>query len=108
MILLHHPEVELSRNLLAALPDDATSIDCKQGLPCGYNGPQPSAFPSVVVGVPAYSMDTLLSGEDGAFLGMARTIVPAHQEALRLPVSWAAVQSFVDWVEARALANPAG
>lgn len=108
MILLHHPEVELSRDLLAALPEGATSIDCKQGLPGDYSGPQPSAFPSVLVEVPAYSMETLLVGEDGAFLGMARTTVPAHQEALRLPVSWTAVQSFVDWVKVRALTNPAG
>ena len=104
MILLHHPEVELSRDLLATAPSDVVCIDWTQ--PHTYDGLPPSAFPTVIVDVPAYGADVPLFGEDGVFLGMARTTIPAHQEALRLPVSWDAVQSFVASVEDRARLNP--
>lgn len=106
MILLHHPEVELSRTLLAALPEGATALDCSTGLPEGYGGPQPSAYPSVVVDVPAYMADVPKVDELGGLLGMDRVAVPAHQEALRMPANWAAVASYVAYVTARAAANP--
>lgn len=49
MILLHHQESELSRALLAVLPEGVASIDCTGGIPTDYPGPQPSAYPSVLV-----------------------------------------------------------
>ena len=70
MIFLHHPESELSRTLLAALPSGATSLDCAQGLPADYTGPQPSAYPSVIVDVPAYAADVPALDADGGLLGM--------------------------------------
>ena len=106
MILLHHTEVELSRALLAALPAGVATLDCSAGIPGDYTGPQPSAYPSVVVDVPAYMTDAPDLDADGGLLGMTRLEVPAHQEALRMPVSWAAVEEYVAYVTARAAANP--
>ena len=110
MILLHHPEVELSRALLAALPEHSGCVDWTSEVQrleyTALQGPEPSAFPSVVVKVPVYGADTPLFGEDGVFLGMGRTTIPAHLEAVRLPASWEAVQSFVDSVEDRARLSP--
>lgn len=106
MILLHHAESELSRALLAALPEGVDVVDCAQGLPEDYTGPQPSAYPSVVVDVPAYMADVPHLDADGGLLGMTRRESPAHQDALRMPASWAAVDEYVAFVAARAAANP--
>jgi hypothetical protein len=105
MILLHHKESELSRNLLADIPASVASIDCTDGVPEDYTGPQPSAFPSVVVDVPAYMLDVPDTDADGGFLGMKRVEVPAHQEALRMPNNWATVAGYLGFVTARAEAN---
>jgi hypothetical protein len=108
MILLHHPEVELSRNMLATLPQGCACVDWTDPAQVSaYGGPAPSAFPTVVVDVPAYAEDRPLFGADGEFLGLAAVTVPAHQEALRLPASWDAVASFVDSVQDRARLRPA-
>ena len=110
MILLHHPEVELSRELLAALPELCGCVDwsspAQRAEYAAHGGPEASAFPSVVVEVPAYGADLPLFDADGVFLGMGRITVPAHQEAVRLPANWEAVQSFVDSVADRARLNP--
>lgn len=100
MILLHHPESELSRSLLATIPEGAFSIE-------GDGGYAVSAYPSVVVDVPAYAEDQPQLGPDGEFLGMARVTVPAHEEPLRLPASWEAVDSFMASVAERARLQPA-
>lgn len=105
-ILLHHNESELSRTLLDSAPEGLTVADFTGGAPADYSGPQPSAFPSVVVDVPAYSADTPMFGQDGEFLGMARMNIPAQQEAVRMPASWEIVDSYVGYVQARAVANP--
>lgn len=108
MILLHHPEVELSRALLAALPEDCGCVDwTSEAQRADYTGPAPSAFPSVVVDVPAYAEDRPQFGEGGEFLGMEPVTVPAHQEALRMPASWDAVASFTASVDERAQLRPA-
>jgi len=107
MILLHHPEVELSRALLATVPEGVAVVNWMAPEHDGYQEPQPSAFPTVIVEVPAYADDRPLFGEGGEFLGMAAVIVPAHQEPLRLPASWDAVASFVASVENRASLRPA-
>lgn len=110
MILLHHPEVELSRDLLAALPEGCGCVDWtseaqreEYASQCGID---PSAFPSIIVDVPAYAHDVPLLGADGEFLGMGRATMPATQEALRMPASWAAVDGYVDFVNQRAAENP--
>lgn len=100
MILLHHPEVELSRTLLATLPEGVEVIE-------GPGDFAVSAFPSVVVDVPAYSEDRPQFGADGEFLGMEAAAVPEHQELLRMPASWDAVASFVASAEERAQLRPA-
>ena len=100
MILLHHPEVELSRALLAELPAGCAVVEGPGDYPV-------SAFPSVVVDVPAYAEDRPQFGAEGEFLGMAAVTVSAHQETLRMPASWAAVQSFVAWAEERSRLRPA-
>lgn len=111
MILLHHPEVELSRALLAAMPTGCTVVDwtaeAQRADYLAATGLPPSAFPSVIVDVPAYAEDRPLFGENGEFLGMALFTVPAHQEALRLPASWEAVASFAGCVDDRARLRPA-
>lgn len=107
MILLHHQESELSRNLLAALPTGATSIDCTGGVPADYTGPQPSAFPSVVVDVPACTETLPALDAEGGLTGMTTRTVAAHQEALRMPATWAAVAQYVAYVATRAAQSPA-
>lgn len=95
MKLLHSNEVELSRALLANLPEGVEVIEGDGGYPV-------SAYPSVVVDVPAYSEDRPKFGPEGEFLGMASVEVPGGEEVLRLPASWQAVESYVAFVQARA------
>jgi hypothetical protein len=99
MILLHNNEAELSRALLASLPEGVEVVEGDGGYPV-------SAYPSVVVDVPAYAEDRPGFGPEGEFLGMVRVGVPAHQETLRLPASWAAVDGFAAFAAARAAQNP--
>lgn len=94
MILLHHPESELSRNLLATLPEGVEVIE-------GSGGYAVSAYPSVVVDVPAQEYEAPMYGPDGELLGVAWTGHDAYDEVIRMPVSWEAVQSFVAFIEAR-------
>lgn len=94
MKLLHNNEVELSRNLLANLPEGVEVIE-------GSGGYAVSAYPSVVVDVPGYSEDRPLFGPQGEFLGMGPVDVPAREELLRLPASWEAVASYVAFAQAR-------
>ena len=112
MILLHHKESELSRNLLAAMPSDGTTtvVDCTKGIPDNYTGPMSvSAFPSVVVDVPAYSetVPAYDTTDGGRLTGTEVQTVLAHQEVLRMPVSWDAVAQFNTWTAARAAQSPA-
>jgi len=99
MILIDDGNTELGRALRASLPDGATVQD----EPGAYTL---SAYPSVVVDVPAYMQDERVLDADGGLLGMTRTEVPAHQEVLRLPASWDAVAEYMAFVTARAAANP--
>lgn len=105
-ILLHHNESELSRALLASVQEGVSVVDFTNGKPEDYSGPDPSALPSVVIDVPAYSVDVPAIGPAGEFIGMERVTRPAHQEALRMPASWQVVAHYQDYVAARAAANP--
>lgn len=111
MIFVHHPEVELSRALLATKPEGCLVVDwtdqAQRAEYAAQGGLAPSAFPTVVVGVPAYAEDRPQFGEDGQFLGMAPLTVPAHEEALRMPAGWEAVASFLASAAERARLNPA-
>ena len=98
MILLHHTEVELSRTLLGSLPADASIVDCTNGVPDSYTGPQPSAFPSVVFTVPAKTTKVPQYGPDGGLLGVSDVTIPEHQDIIRLPSSWDAVNAYISLV----------
>jgi hypothetical protein len=105
MYLLHHNEAELSRALLGTIPDGVSVVDCTKGIPADYVGLSPTAYPSVVVDIPAYMVTAQAVDESGKQVE-TRCPVPAHQEELRFPESWAAVAEYVAIVTARATANP--
>jgi len=98
MLLLHNKEIELSRKLLETLPEGTEVIEGAGEYPV-------SAYPSVVVLVPAYVEKRQAINEASEFTGMEDVLVPAHEELLRMPSSWEAVQSFINFVEERTLSN---
>lgn len=99
MVLLHDENVELSRTLLATLPEGVQ-------VQIGAGGYSVSAYPTVVVDVPAYVEPRPTLNEAGEFTGVVNVEVPAHEELLRMPASWEAVWSFVSSVEDRARLSP--
>ncbi|GAB6127101.1 hypothetical protein [Humidesulfovibrio idahonensis] len=101
MILIDDGNTELGRALRATLPQGAAVL----AEPGEY---AISAYPSVVVDVPAYMQDVPLLDEQGGFLGMGKRVAAAHVQVLRMPTSWTAVEEFVAFVTARAAANPVG
>ena len=90
MKLLHHNEVELSRTLLATLPEGVEVIE-------GDGGYAVSAYPSVVVTIPAYIEKRQAFNAAGELIGTEDFTVPTHEEVLRLPASWAEVQQYLDY-----------
>jgi hypothetical protein len=99
MILIDDGNTELGRALRASLPEGAAvQSDAGEYVL--------SAYPSVVVDVPAYMQGERVLNADGGLLGMTRVEVAAHQEVVRLPASWDAVAEYVSFVTARAAANP--
>jgi len=94
--LLHNNEIELSRDLLVALPEGVEVIEGAGEYPV-------SAYPSVIVLVPAYVEKRQAINEASEFTGMEDVLVPEHEELLRMPNSWEAVQSFVNFIEERAV-----
>lgn len=99
MKLLHNNEVELSRTLLASIPEGVEAID-------GDGGYTVSAYPSVVIDVPEYTYTCPAYDEAGNLAGVVSVAVAAHEEVLRSPASWDAVAQIVDFVAARAAASP--
>lgn len=91
MKLLHHPEVELSRKLLDTLPSSVEVIDCSLTQPT-Y---PVSAYPSVVVDIPASEFQAPMYGPDGELLGVQWTAYDDHEEVIRMPISWEAVAEYV-------------
>lgn len=92
MKLLHHKEVELSRSLLASIPVGTEVIDCSVAPPYDI---YPSAYPSVVITVPAAEYEAPMYGPDGELLGVQWTGHDAYEEVIRMPVSWEAVAQYV-------------
>lgn len=92
MKLLHHQEVELSRSLLATLPAGTEVIDCSVAPPEGINL---SAYPSVVVTIPAAEYEAPMYGPNGELLGVAWTGHDEYEEVIRMPISWEAVDQYV-------------
>lgn len=96
MKLLHHPESELSRTLLATMPEGVEVIDWTQ--PHDYDGPPPSAFPSVVALRPATEQYVPECNGDGELLGVVRTACDEYEEIIRTPVSWEAVHDYLTYL----------
>lgn len=88
MKLLHHPEVELSRSLLASLPSGVEVIEGDGGYPV-------SAYPSVVVTIPANEFQAPVYGPEGELLGVQWTAYDEYEEVIRMPISWEAVAEYV-------------
>ena len=86
--LLHNSEVELSRALLASLPVGVEVVEGSGGYPV-------SAYPSVVVTIPAQEYEAPMYGPDGELLGVAWTAHDEYEEVVRMPVSWDAVAEYV-------------
>lgn len=100
MKLLHNQEVELSREMLSSAPVGVEVIE-------GDGGYLVSAYPSVVVTVPAYVEKRPAFNEAGELTGMEDVAVAEHEEVLRLPASWQAVDSYMTFVQERATTAPA-
>lgn len=88
MKLLHFEGAELSRTLRDTLPAGVELVD-------GDGGYDISAYPSVVVTIPANEFQTPVYGPDGELLGVQWTAYDEHEEIIRMPVSWEAVAEYV-------------
>ena len=96
MKLLHYEQSELSRQLKGLVPAGVEVIDCGvSGIPLEYSN-MVSAFPSVVVEIPADEYQIPMYGPDGELLGVAWTGHDAYEEVIRMPVSWEAVSQYVN------------
>lgn len=96
MILYHNQEVELSRNLFASKPEGVLVVDCSTGAP----DIPISAYPTVVVNLPAYNGPGQMFDAEGQFVGFGDVLIPKSTISLRCPTSWEAVQSLIDYAEA--------
>jgi len=94
MILFDDGNTELGRMLRETAPEGVVVLDSPGDVSL-------SAFPSVMVDVPAYTEDRPAFGPDGEFMGMETVTLDAHQELLRMPASWDAVASYIDYVNSR-------
>lgn len=95
MKLLHDMNSELSRNLLATLPIGAIVIEGDGGYPI-------SAYPAVVVDIPTQEIMAPAYGPNGELLGVQLTTIAAHEEVLRMPISWDAVSQYINWKKTNA------
>lgn len=84
MIILHNSQDAASRVFVEVYGAEHTVIDWYVDH-SGYTGPSPSAFPSVVVDVPAYILPAI-TFSDGSVA--PQRLVPAKQELVRAPVTW--------------------
>ena len=91
MKLLHNQEVELSRNLLADAPVDVEIIE-------GDGGYAVSAYPSVVVVLPAEEVYVPVYDSDGGLTGVELTAIDEREVVIRMPASWEAVHDYINFV----------
>lgn len=92
MILLHDTNVELSRNLLATIPEGVEVVEGSHAYPV-------SAYPSVVVDVPTKIVKQMSFDEDSNFVGIKDVEIVTHQDILRCPISWEAVSEYVEYIK---------
>lgn len=98
MKLLHNKESELSRTLLATLPEGVEVIEGDGGYPV-------SAYPSVVIDVPACIEKRPAYDSEGNLAGVEAVSVDGHEEVLRSPASWEAVAQVMGLYQAKASAH---
>ena len=94
MILFHHPDVELSRNLAANAPAGVEVRDCTGG---PGEGIFVSAYPSVSFKTKPGEQDVPEFNQNGELTGVSKQPVPGYVEMIRLPASWDAVAAYVAW-----------
>lgn len=94
MKLLHHPESELSRKLLETIPAGVEVVD---GALASPDYPV-SAYPSVVVVLPAKEVYLPVYDTDGGLLGVELTAIDEREVILRMPTSWEAVHDYINFV----------
>jgi len=90
MKLLHHPESELSRNLMTTAPIGVEVIE-------GHGEYTVSAYPSVVVTRDSREVYEPRYDDSGGLLGMELTAYPEYEEIIRMPASWEAVYDYVNF-----------
>ncbi len=91
MIILHNPEDKASRDFVEQHGSGHTVLSYPD---CVAQYPYISAFPSVVVDVPA----TLAVDEAGQ---PTSEVIPAHYELVRMPETWSDVDAYLTEVTAR-------
>lgn len=89
MLLLHSHESELSRTLLDTLPTCASVVHGDGGYPV-------SAYPTVVVFMPAKEVYLPSFSEEGGLLGMVLTATQECPVLLPMPESWEAVEDYIN------------
>lgn len=102
MKLLHHPESELSRVLLASLPEGVEVVDTVDNMAIG-------AYPSVIIQVPTYKEKRQAFNDAGELIGIEEFIVSKHEEVLRMPASWDVVNSVIahyNYLASQTIDNP--
>jgi hypothetical protein len=109
--ILHNRQDAQSRDFVAGLPEaDHTIIEWYTDVKgvaayqAAHPGLHPSAFPSVLVRVPAYREPETIDPATGETLP-ARNVA-AHHKLLRCPASLAEVEAYVEMVGQRAVDQP--
>lgn len=112
MYILHNSEDEASRAFIAALPEGHTVIDwyadaqARAEYEAAHPVWPPSAFPSVLISVPAYSFAKAVLDDAGRITGFTRENAPAAFQLLRMPADWSVVEAYQAIVDKRAEDNP--
>lgn len=111
MIILHNPLDALSRDFITQHGDGNTVIDWQDEAARGvflaeHPDLSPSAFPSVLIDVPAYSQDETQINALGQITGYERQDIEAHEELLRMPADWSVVEAYQAILARRAEDNP--
>ncbi len=109
--ILHNRQSATSRNFVSGLPEadhqivewytDAAGVAAIQA---AHPGLHPSAFPSVLVHVPAYRQPATTDPVTGDTYPAQD--VPAHAELLRCPADLAEVEAYVAMAAKRAVDQP--
>lgn len=100
MIILHSPFDKASRDFVEAYGEGHTVLEYPE---CVNQFPNISAFPSVVIEVPAYKTEDTV-GENEEFSPGIN--IPNYTELLRCPANWQEVEDYISMVNQRAIDSP--